>query len=337
VYPQIEQLKEDAVASTREFSSRMRQLEVENVQLKQQLLQQQQQQALQSAAGLKNDTPSKDVMKLMEQAHAEQQKMTLVASAAQMKCDCLEQQLAASLSAIRELQDTAKRQQQQTERQEQQVHEWQLQVEEERILTARAVARASTAEAEVVRISHAAMATAAAAEREFEDQQQCVLTLQELLQKKCECAMLCSAIKYFTLSDTWISENCSCRLLSKRQTRRCCKLKNIARLPSSSCGNIKRITRSTRISSSKLKSKSSRFAKSTMNKWPSFKPKFKICEMRPLLLHCSRLRQQINCVPFMLCLQISATKLSFFNRSDIKMKWRISAINWKRKRSFVVN
>ena len=193
----MEQLKEDAIAAARDFSSRVRQLEVENGQLKQQLLQhqhQQQQQTLQAAAGLTNDaSPSKqhqhhhDVIKLMEQAHVEQQNLTSIASAAQMECDRLQQQLAASTCTMVELQDTVKRQQRQIEDQQQQIKEWQLHVEEERIISARSAARASAAEAEIVRISHSAVATAAAAEKEIEDQQQRLLNLQELLQKKCEC------------------------------------------------------------------------------------------------------------------------------------------------------
>ena len=195
---QVDELKREAVAASHDFSSRMRQLETENGQLKQQYLQlkqqhhqqqQHQQQAVQAAVGAHHSASSKqqqhdDMMKSLELAYVEQQKFTALASASQSECNLLKQQLITSSSAMTALQDTVNRQERQIELQLQQIQELQSHVEKERIQAAAAIARASASDAEMFQISRAAMAAAAVSETEMAKQQQNVLNLQELLEKK---------------------------------------------------------------------------------------------------------------------------------------------------------
>jgi hypothetical protein len=189
VHVQVDQLQQDAAAAADDFASQIRQLDSDNAALKLQILQLQQQQSLQTASDSRNGaSPNQqrqlDAMRSLEVAHAEQQKLSAMASAAQSECSRLQQQLASAASTTKAMQDAADHQQRLFEQQQLQTHELRLHVEEARMQASRATARASAAEAEVVRISAAAIEAAAAADREREEQQQHILHLQDVADEK---------------------------------------------------------------------------------------------------------------------------------------------------------
>lgn len=185
-------MQRDAIAVSDDFASQIRHLGSENALLKQQNLQLQQQlqhQSLQAATCTKNSVSADeqrlhDAMRSLELAHAEQQKMSAAASAAQSECDRLQLRLTSVSSAMKALQDTTSHHEQHIEQQQIQIHELQSHVEEARGQAARSAARASAADAEIVRISAAASEAAAAAEKEREEQQQIILHLQDVVQQK---------------------------------------------------------------------------------------------------------------------------------------------------------
>lgn len=189
---QVDQLKQDAVAASMEFSSRIRQLDSENGLLKQQLMQQQQhhhQQTSQAAAGAQkfasaDQQRERDLLKELDLAYAQQQTLTGIASDAKSECERLQQQLTSSSCRMAALQDSCNQQQLQIEQQQRQIHELQSHVAEERLQSALVAARASAAEAENAHVSRVTAIAAAASEKELADQQQVIRSLQESLQTK---------------------------------------------------------------------------------------------------------------------------------------------------------
>ena len=189
---QIDQLKQSAVAASSDFASQIRLLDTENMQLKRQILQLQQQheqQILQSATSSEPRSSSeeqqqRDIMKSLDLAHAEQQKLGAAAFAAQSECARLQHQLASASSMNAVMQDTITRHERKIEQQQHEIQELQSHIEDLREQAARAAARATAAEAEVVGVSSAAIASAAAADNEREHQQQNILRLQDVIQQK---------------------------------------------------------------------------------------------------------------------------------------------------------
>ena len=184
---QIDQLKQNAVAASSDFASQVRLLDTENMQLKRQILQLQQQhgqQTLQSATSSEPRSSSdvqqqRDVMKSLELAHAEQQKLGAAAFAAQSECARLQHQVASATSMNAVMQDTVTRHERKIEQQQHEIHELQSHVEDLRAQAARATACATAAEAEIVGVSAAAIASAAAADNEREHQQQFMPVTQQ--------------------------------------------------------------------------------------------------------------------------------------------------------------